>query len=125
MAEVGNGGDEATLYALEKFFTAPAFEEKSACAACCKPFNLALFRHHCRNCGRSFCDEHSKSRRCIFRFGLVEAVRVCSVCCTSIDEVHRRDGLIWKECRVNAYLTDRLIPYFNPIVDRGIDKALR
>lgn len=117
--------ESAAHYALSRFFTAPPFEEKAVCAACCRPFSLALFRHHCRNCGRSFCDEHSKSRRCIFRFGLVQPVRVCTKCCGTIDEVHRRDCLVWKECRVNAYLTDRLIPYFNPLIDRGIDKAMR
>lgn len=126
LAALANGEHgEAALFALEKYFTAPPFEELSACRACHKPFNLTLFRHHCRHCGRSFCDEHSKERRRIFRFGLVQPVRVCGGCSASIDEIHRRDRLIWKECRTNAYFADRLIPYFNSSVDRGIDKALR
>mmetsp|Transcript_4943 Transcript_4943/g.6803 ORF Transcript_4943/g.6803 Transcript_4943/m.6803 type:complete len:1165 (+) Transcript_4943:24-3518(+) len=116
---------DAALYVLKMYFTAPAFEERQACNSCLKAFSVTLFRHHCRRCGKSYCDEHSKSRRCIFRFGIVEPVRVCAECCASIDEVHRRDCLIWKEYRVRAYLNNELIPYFNTDIDRSIDKAMR
>eukprot|EP01034_Spumella_vulgaris_P023030 gene23030-29219_t len=118
-------GDDDAQYALAKFFTAPVFSEHSQCYVCTKTFGITLFRHHCRFCGQSVCEDHSKDRRCIFRFGLVQPVRVCGRCRVNIDEIHRRDTLIWKESRVQAYLSGRLIPYFNPTVDRGIDKALR
>ena len=64
-------------------------------------------------------------RRCIYRYGLVTPVRVCAKCAESIDETHRMDAIIWKDLRISAFLSRRLIPYFNPAVDRGIDKAFR
>ena len=65
------------------------------------------------------------ARRCIYRYGLVTPVRVCAQCADSIDETHRMDAIIWRDLRVSAYLRNRLIPYFNPAVDRGIDKVFR
>jgi len=65
------------------------------------------------------------ARRCIYRYGLVTPQRVCAACCENIDETHRMDGIIWRDLRVSAYLRNRLIPYFNPAVDRGIDKVFR
>ena len=64
-------------------------------------------------------------RRCIYRYGLVTPVRVCQQCAESIDETHRMDEIIWKDLRISAYLRNKMIPYFNPTVDRGIDKVFR
>ena len=64
-------------------------------------------------------------RRCIYRYGIVTPVRVCRSCAESIDETHRMDGIIWRDLRVSAYLRNKLIPYFTPAVDRGIDKVFR
>lgn len=118
-------GDDDAQFALARFFTAPPFAEASCCYVCSRSFSIILFRHHCRFCGQSVCEEHSNARRCIYRFGLIQPVRVCCRCKVNIDEIHRRDVLIWRESRVQAYLNNRLIPYFNPTVDRGVDKALR
>lgn len=118
-------GDDDAQFALARFFTAPPFFEASSCYICSRNFSIILFRHHCRFCGQSVCEEHSNARRCIYRFGLIQPVRVCCRCKVNIDEIHRRDVLIWRESRVQAYLNNRLIPYFNPTVDRGVDKALR
>jgi hypothetical protein len=65
------------------------------------------------------------ARRCIYRYGMVTAVRVCQACAESIDETHRMDAILWKDLRISAYLRNKLIPYFNPAVDRGIDKVFR
>lgn len=35
------------------------------------------------------------------------------------------DAIIWKDLRISAYLRNKLIPYFTPAVDRGIDKVFR
>jgi len=35
--------------------TPPPFAEDKACVTCDRVFSFALFRHHCRNCGGSFC----------------------------------------------------------------------
>jgi hypothetical protein len=56
---------------------------------------------------------------------MVTPVRVCQACAESIDETHRMDAILWKDLRISAYLRNKLIPYFNPAVDRGIDKVFR
>jgi hypothetical protein len=50
---------------------------------------------------------------------------VCARCAESIDETHRMDAIIWKDLRISAFLQNRLIPYFHPTVDRGVDKVYR
>jgi hypothetical protein len=65
------------------------------------------------------------ARRCIYRYGIVTPARVCARCAESIDETHRMDAIIWKDLRISAFLQNRLIPYFHPTVDRGVDKAYR
>jgi hypothetical protein len=97
---------------LQKYFTAPLPIEQSSCQICLRSFNLTCFRYHCRYCGNSICDNHSKNRRKIYRFGLVKyPVRVCDRCCYVIDEIHRRDSLIWKDNRILSYLKGELIRY--------------
>ena len=35
------------------------------------------------------------------------------------------DRVLWRTLRVRSYLSGDLIPYFQPVVDRTVDKALR
>lgn len=126
LIDAATEGDEDAQYALAKFFTPPSFSEQSFCAICIdRVFSIVAFRHHCRFCGRSVCHEHSPHRRCIYRFGIVQPVRVCSQCVQSIDATHLMDELIWKDLRVSSFLSNRLIPYSHPCVDRGVDKVMR
>jgi len=50
---------------------------------------------------------------------------VCDPCCIEIDEAERYDRLQWRNLRIASYMEDRLIPYFEPMIDRQVDKALR
>jgi len=84
-----------------------------------------LFRHHCRNCGRSCCQTHSNQYRRILKYGLVNPVRVCYICSVSIDEGERFDRYEWRSLRVESYLNGCLVPYFEPVVDRVVDKLFR
>jgi hypothetical protein len=110
---------------LVELLSAPSFSEDSLCFACQKPFGISLFRHHCRACGRSFCDEHSNAKRRLNHIGIVQSSRVCNTCAIKVDGLARNDQLGWKECRLNAYFCNKLIPYFDHVIDRGIDKAMR
>lgn len=123
--EAESSEDDDVQYILARYFTAPGFCEAKNCCICAKTFGLALFRHHCRNCGGSVCEDHSKSRRPIFRYGMIQPVRVCDKCAFIADEVHRMDELMWKDGRVRAYLEGSLIHYHQQQLDRGIDKAIR
>ena len=52
-------------------------------------------------------------------------MRVCDRCATYIDDAERLDRILWRTLRVEGYLSGNLIPYFEPVVDRNVDKALR
>ena len=56
------------------------FEEFSACRACGKSFGVFTRRHHCRECGRSYCDTHSGTKVALPRRGHTEPQRVCDDC---------------------------------------------
>lgn len=117
--------DDELIYILSRYFTPPSFLETNSCYICSRVFNFSCLRHHCRYCGQSVCDSHSRSRRPIYRYGMVTPVRVCYNCRNLIDELHRWDELVWKDSRVAAYLNNELILYTNSPHDRGIDKAIR
>jgi hypothetical protein len=118
-------------YVLARFLTPPGFREDAQCHVCAQSFGVTLFRHHCRHCGASCCDDHSRQRRRIQRFGFVAPVRVCDRCADCLDELRRVDQLVWRDGRVRAWLGGRLLPvtyatlYGDRDIDRGVDKALR
>lgn len=94
-------------------------------SSCFREFSSKLFRHHCRNCGNSFCSEHAFHEKVILRFGYTEPVRVCLPCSMYIDAESKRDRLKWLLARIVDYTNGNLIPYFDPCVDRKVDKAMR
>lgn len=98
---------------LLKVFTPPTPLSEDQCFACQKPFTLTSFRHSCVYCGHCFCDLHLSKRRKIYRYGIVTPTKVCDSCCATIDEISRRDQLMWKDHRVSAFLRGELIRYQN------------
>ena len=52
-------------------------------------------------------------------------VRVCEKCCVEVDNFERKDRLEWRDLRVQSFLDSKLIPYFEPVVDRSVDKVMR
>jgi hypothetical protein len=111
---------------LPKYFVPPSFSEADRCATCGQIFNVKLFRHHCRHCGRSFCGQHASVYRRIHKFRYcTTAVRVCLPCCNILDIEERRDRSLWRVLRLKAFYTGDLIPYFDLRVDRQVDKVYR
>lgn len=55
-------------------------EKTKACLLCHQKFSVVRRKHHCRNCGRIFCNECSKHRAALTRLGYDEPVRVCDQC---------------------------------------------
>jgi zinc finger FYVE domain-containing protein 1 len=52
-----------------------------ACYKCSKPFvDLLEKKHHCRGCGKGFCDKCTSKRMIIPWWSPTEKVRVCDVC---------------------------------------------
>lgn len=110
---------EDIQYMLARHFTPKPLESSSVCHVCERSFGITLFMHHCRNCSKCVCDADSRSRRPIYRYGMVTPVRVCDTCCAQIDEVHRRDEIMWKDRRLKAYEEGKLIAYFHPRKPQG------
>uniref|UniRef100_A0A1I8G3P8 WD repeat and FYVE domain-containing protein 3 n=1 Tax=Macrostomum lignano TaxID=282301 RepID=A0A1I8G3P8_9PLAT len=55
-------------------------EGVAACAECGVKFSPTVRRHHCRNCGRVFCNRCSRHEIEIKRLRLMKPVRVCNAC---------------------------------------------
>ena len=72
---------------------ARVWAHESACSVCRQPFSIFLWKHHCRSCGRSFCDDHSLGRMVgIPGYPRDEPQRVCVAC-----------GLYWQNQRQQQY----------------------
>eukprot|EP00669_Euglena_mutabilis_P010643 TRINITY_DN5367_c0_g1_i1.p1 TRINITY_DN5367_c0_g1~~TRINITY_DN5367_c0_g1_i1.p1 ORF type:complete len:251 (-),score=3.85 TRINITY_DN5367_c0_g1_i1:209-919(-) len=50
------------------------------CACCQKEFTFLLRKHHCRHCGKVFCDECSRFKAKIPSMGFNDMVRICEYC---------------------------------------------
>eukprot|EP00752_Nemacystus_decipiens_P001837 g1772.t1 len=118
-------GDEEAQFHLAQLFSPPRFEMKPECRECQEPFGVTRYRHHCRHCGGSFCHEHAWHEHPIPKLGLPAAQRVCTPCKHTLELEDWRERVEWRLERVDAYLEDRLIPYFDTGVDTVGDKALR
>lgn len=118
-------GDAEAQFALARWFVPPRFARSAHCCVCHRSFGVSLFRHSCRNCGRSLCTDHSLQRRRVLHYGINVPVRVCDACARVIDREVAVDQLEWRKSRVQAFLRGQLLLYRRPVVDRGIDKAYR
>jgi hypothetical protein len=109
--------NEALKHIFMKYFSAPKpFLSEPSCQECGLIFSTLSFsnqRYTCNYCGHSFCDNHVINRRKIIRYGIINPVRVCNACCYTLDEIHRREKLMWKDHRLMAYLNGELLHYSN------------
>jgi len=62
----------------------PAFENADKCRGCGVSFTLFTRKHHCRNCGRTYCGACSQASLPLPHFGLLEPVRCCEPCVQSL-----------------------------------------
>ncbi|CAH0476738.1 unnamed protein product [Peronospora belbahrii] len=60
--------------------TVPRFAKASTCFECDCAFSILARRHHCRQCGNTFCYEHSTRQLALPHLGYVTAQRVCDMC---------------------------------------------
>ncbi|CAH8493643.1 unnamed protein product [Dicrocoelium dendriticum] len=66
--------------AMFSVMCAPNWKEENSCHRCKVAFTTFRRRHHCRNCGNSFCAECSSERAVLPKFGIEKEVRVCDHC---------------------------------------------
>ena len=70
----------------------PKFQKENYCAACETIFTFSKRRHHCRNCGMSFCQKHSNCYTAIPKYGFDEPVRVCKGCYASMIKTKMKES---------------------------------
>ncbi|KAJ2546397.1 Vacuolar protein-sorting-associated protein 27 [Coemansia sp. RSA 1933] len=60
--------------------SAPEWEDSPVCQRCRTPFTLTNRKHHCRHCGKCFCNDCSSNTTSIPKFAIYDSVRVCHGC---------------------------------------------
>ncbi|RIA95005.1 hypothetical protein C1645_689367 [Glomus cerebriforme] len=60
--------------------TPPAWTDSEDCVRCRAQFTMFNRKHHCRNCGHTFCGECSSKTSTLPHIGINEQVRVCDPC---------------------------------------------
>lgn len=64
----------------------PPFADLTNCFKCGTGFGLFNRKHHCRNCGNTFCGGCSSKSIQLPQFGLFEPNRVCEECFRKVTE---------------------------------------
>lgn len=96
-------------------FVAPRWvldEEVACCLSCNSEFDWFNRRHHCRHCGKIFCDACSSERSLLpIAFGLRDPQRVCNPCHKTLAPMQQSlTNVIANHQRVNCIdLSDRLL----------------
>jgi len=58
----------------------PKFQNADKCTQCNVSFGLLTRKHHCRNCGRTFCSKCQTKETPVPKYGFSDPVRVCDAC---------------------------------------------
>lgn len=106
----------------------PPWENAVSCYACRKMFGSTL-RHHCRLCGRSYCQSHSRWTHRLPHLGYSPDVpeRVCAPCKQVLESQNLAERIAWRMARCRDYLSisKDFVPYFDTGLDTVEDVAAR
>ncbi|OQR81419.1 hypothetical protein THRCLA_11753 [Thraustotheca clavata] len=71
--------------------TPPKNSTAMECHICKISLGIRRIKHHCRNCGNSVCNAHSRNQLPLPKYGILRAVRVCDKCTKEV--LQQRAGL--------------------------------
>jgi Lipase (class 3)/FYVE zinc finger len=103
----------------------PIWNRRDFCEHCNRTFGPALLRHHCRNCGKSFCQTHSSHTHSLPMFGYAVAERVCTGCKVALQDQNLAERVAWRLARCRDSLSGTAQPYFEIGLDSIEQAALR
>ncbi|KAJ2707385.1 Vacuolar protein-sorting-associated protein 27 [Coemansia sp. IMI 203386] len=72
--------DMVSSGAMMETASPPEWEDSPVCQRCRTQFTFTNRKHHCRHCGKCFCNDCSSNTTTIPKFGLYDPVRVCHGC---------------------------------------------
>lgn len=113
---------------LPKPISRPPWENATSCYACRKLFGASRLRHHCRLCGRSYCQTHSRWSHRLPHLSYNPDVpeRVCEPCKQVLESQNLAERIAWRMARCRDYIScSDLMPYFETGVDTVEDAAVR
>ncbi|OQR94468.1 hypothetical protein ACHHYP_01260 [Achlya hypogyna] len=71
--------------------TPPKNSSAMECHVCKISLGIRRLRHHCKNCGNSVCNAHSRNQLPLPKYGILRTVRVCDMCTKEV--LQQRAGL--------------------------------
>jgi len=99
--------------------TPPAWAQADTCSGCSCNFGFIKRKHHCRNCGKTYCASCSGLNIEIPHFGFNEPVRVCESCFSALKASPSHHEPAKRESRAPP----RVEPAEKPKVEEVIDKS--
>lgn len=105
---------------------APPFRKSKECYVCHVTFStLQTPRHHCRNCGESFCHKCSKNVDYVPFYGRKAVVRTCDRCHEQLVCAAFAKRIEYRTNRVQQFFEGKLEPFVESYVDTNTEKTKR
>ncbi|GMF27202.1 unnamed protein product [Phytophthora lilii] len=110
---------------IPKYLSPPELTESKHCKECNVEFGMTKFRYQCGYCSESFCRDDLPESAIIRAYGHTTPSRLCKNCHYILMKKIDQQLVQWRIERVKDYLGDKLIVYFNTVIDTTVDKIMR
>ncbi|KAG7385104.1 hypothetical protein PHYBOEH_009177 [Phytophthora boehmeriae] len=110
---------------IPKYVSPPEINESKQCKMCNLEFGMTKFRYQCGYCSESFCRDDLPETAILRAYGHTAPSKLCTNCHFILMEKIDQQLVQWRIERVNDFLGDKLIVYFNTSTDTAVDKIMR